>query len=190
MVFARRALAKVMPVDAEAFRYGGDGHVAVAAPLYGPVKASDTAICGYRLHGRQHTSPSPDALTKRARWRISHDEERYKVLRQHAVHLGLPVAEDLGSKDAIHIKERIISLMFEPELHPVAADRIGDLLKHARSLTLSQGAGASRYLRAGWWTLLLALPDGLRRKLFLYEVSPGTRPAWFTKTVRALKRGR
>ena len=190
MVCSRAALAKVMPMDAAAFRYGGDGHVAVALPLQGPVKASDTAICGYRLHGRQHTNASPDALTKRARWRISHDEERYKVLRAQAAALGLPVADDLGTKDEIHIKERIISLMFEPALHPIASDRIGDLLKQARGLTLSQGQGARRYLRALWWTLLAWLPPAARRKLFLYEVAPATRPRWFTALVRTLKRGR
>lgn len=190
MVFSRAALSKVMPMDPEAFRYGGDGHVAVAVPLHGPVKASDTAICGYRLHGRQHTNASPDALTKRARWRISHDEERYKVLRVQSAALGLPVADDLGTKDEIHIKERIISLMFEPALHPIASDRIGDLLKQARALTLSQGTGAKRYLRALWWTLLAMLPPAARRKLFLYEVAPATRPRWFTALVRTLKRRR
>ena len=188
MVCSRAALAKVMPMDAEAFRYGGDGHVAVALPLQGPVTASDTAICGYRLHGRQHTNASPDALTKRARWRISHDAERYKVLRAQAAALGLPVADDLGAKDEIHIKERIISLMFEPALHPIASDRLGDLLNQARGLTLSQGAGAKRYLRALWWTLLAILPPAARRKLFLYEVAPATRPSWFTALVHTLKR--
>ena len=187
MVFARTALAKAMPIDPEAFRYGGDGHVAVAVPLYGPVKASDTAICGYRLHGRQHTNASPDALTKRARWRISHDEERYKVLRAQSAALGLPVADDLGAKDEHHIKERIISLMFEPTLHPVASDRLADLLQQARGLALNQRTGARRYLRALWWSLLASLPPAAQRRLFLYEVAPTTRPKWFTALVRAVK---
>jgi len=190
MVCSRAALAKMMPMDPEAFRYGGDGHIAVGLPLYGPVKASDTAICCYRLHGRQHTNPSPDALTKRARWRISHDAERYKVLRAQAAALDLPVAADLGTRDPANIKERIISLMFDPQLHPIATDRLGNLLHQARRLALTQGSGARRYLRALWWSLLAGLPPAARRKLFLYEVAPATRPRWFTALVRAIRRPR
>jgi len=190
MVFSRTALAKVMPIDPEAFRYGGDGHVAVAVPLHGPVKASDTAICGYRLHGRQHTNASPDALTKRARWRMSHDEERYKVLRAQSALLGLPVAGDLGVKDPLNTKERIISLMFEPHLHPDKSDRLAGLIKRARQLTLSQGSGAGRYLRALWWTLLLWAPGPVQRRLFLFEIAPATRPRWFTALVRTVRRWR
>ncbi|MGA1343407.1 MAG: glycosyltransferase family 2 protein [Hyphomonas sp.] len=190
MVCSRAALVRIMPMDPEAFRYGGDGHIAVALPLYGLVKASDTAICCYRLHGRQHTNPSPDALTKRARWRISHDAERYKVLRAQSAALGLPVAEDLGTNDHANIKERIISLIFDPQLHPIASDRLGNLLKQARRLALSQGTGARRYLRALWWSLLASLPASTRRKLFLYEVAPATRPRWFTALVRAIRKPR
>ncbi len=190
LVFARKALEQVMPMDADKFRQGGDGYLSTVAPLYGLVRSFDAPLSAYRIHGAQHSSPGADNLAKRARWRISHDLARYEALRAHAAKLGLTVAADLGEHDALHIKERIISLMFEPASHPVAGDTLPDLLKRSRRISLAQKGGLYRYLRAGWWSLLLALPEGLRRKLFLYEISPNTRPAWFTKTVRALKRGR
>ncbi|MFN7165333.1 MAG: glycosyltransferase family 2 protein [Hyphomonas sp.] len=190
LVFSRRALAEVMPMDAEKFRQGGDGYLSTVAPLYGPVRAFDAPLSAYRIHGAQHSSPGADNLARRARWRISHDIARYDALRAHAARRSLTVAEDLGEHDALHIKERLISLMFEPSNHPVPDDTVAALLIRSRRITLAQQGGLYRYLRAGWWTLLLALPDGARRKLFLYEISPNTRPAWFTKTVRALKRGR
>lgn len=190
LVCSRTKLAKIFPLDPEAFRIGADGAVSVALPLHGTVKGSDKVISAYRLHGRQHSNSGPEALTKRARWRIEHDEQRYKLLREESAKLGLPVADDLASKDQLNIRERIVSLMFEPALHPVETDRIDDLLKQARSLTLSQGAGAKRYLRALWWTLLAVLPPAAQRKLFLYEVAPATRPSWFTALVRTLKRRR
>ncbi len=190
LVFSRKALDQVMPMDAEKFRQGGDGYLSTVAPLYGLVHSFDAPLSGYRIHGAQHSSPGADNLSRRARWRLSHDLARYEALRTHAARRGMTVAADLGEKDALHIKERLISLMFEPASHPVPEDTLADLLKRSRRIALEQKSGVYRYLRAGWWTLLLALPDGARRKLFLYEISPNTRPAWFTRTVRALKRGR
>lgn len=188
LVCARSALRHVMPIDPEAFRIGGDGYLSAVLPLYGPLQAFDTPVSAYRLHGRQHSNASPDALTKRARWRIFHDGERYKALRMHGARLGLTVADDLGEQDPLYIKERIISLMFEPAMHPIEGDRIEDLLKRARALALSQGTGMRRYLRACWWTLLAWSPPAARRRLFLYEVAPSTRPRWFTSLVRAVRR--
>lgn len=190
LVFSRKVLEQVMPMDGETFRQGGDGYLAAVTPFYGPVRAFDAPLSAYRIHGAQHSSPGADNLSRRARWRVSHDHARYEAMRTHAARQGLTVAPDLGDNDPLHIKERLISLMFEPASHPVPGDTVPDLLKRSRRITLSQQGGLYRYLRAGWWTLLLALPQGPRRKLFLYEISPTTRPAWFTKTVRALKRGR
>ncbi len=190
LVFSRTALQAIMPMDAEQFRQGGDGYLAVAAPFYGPVRAFDLPLSAYRLHGAQHSSPGPENLARRARWRISHDHARHDVLRVHAAKQGLAVAAGLGEADPLYIKERIISLMFEPENHPIVGDTLQDLFKRSRQISLASHRGAYRYARAGWWMLLASLPPGLRRRLFLYEIAPNTRPAWFTKTVRALKRGR
>ncbi len=190
LVFARKALEAIMPMDAEKFRQGGDGYLSTVAPLYGQVRAFDAPLSAYRLHGAQHSSPGADNLARRARWRISHDHARYEALRLHAARRGLTVAADLGEHDALHIKERLISLMFEPASHPVAGDTLGELLVRSRRISLSQDSGLNRYLRAGWWTLLSVLPPGARRMLFLYQVSPSTRPAWLVKSVRALKRRR
>ena len=190
MVFDRERMKKYMPMDPEAFRYGGDGHVAVAAPLYGGVSRETDIISAYRLHEEQHTRSDLEAVAKRARWRIEHDHARYAVLRDHAALLNLPVATTLGDADSYHIKERLISLMYAPAKHPVASDTIPELLRHCRALTLSQGSGIYRYLRAVWWTLLLVLPGELRKKVFGYEINPASRPAWFTAFVRFARRNR
>lgn len=190
MVFDRVRMMRYMPMDPEAFRYGGDGHVATAAPLYGRVFAGSEPISAYRLHGGQHTSRAFENLARMARWRLTHDAERYKVLREHAARLGLQVAGDLGAQDELNNKERLISLLCEPGRHPVPGETAEGLIRHARRLTLDQRRGLYRYLRAAWWTLLLHAPATLRLKLFLYEVSPATRPAIFAKSVRLLKSAR
>ncbi len=190
MVFSRAALSSVMPMDPEAFRIGADGYLSTVIPLYGPVGAHDEAVSAYRLHSEQHSRPGPDSFVKRARWRLTHDMERYTALKAHCARLGLDVAQDLGTQDALYLKERIVSLMFDPANHPFPEDRMGDLIRKMRALSLSQGRGLYRYLRAGWWTLLSVLPERARKRLFLFEIDPASRPHWFTRLVRAVKRGR
>ena len=190
IVFSRAALNNVMPMDPEAFRIGADGYLSTVVPLYGPVGAHEDVVSAYRLHSEQHSRPGPDSFVKRARWRLMHDKERYAALKEHSARLGLDVANDLGTQDALNLKERIVSLMFDPANHPFPEDRLGALIRKKRALSLSQGRGLYRYLRAGWWTLLLVLPERARNRLFLFEIDPASRPHWFTRLVRAVKRGR
>lgn len=187
LVFARWALDRVMPMDSEAFRQGGDGYLSTVVPLYGWVRAFDTAVSAYRLHGAQHSGSNPETLASRARWRMKHDAARYDALRLHAGRLGLDVAGDLGEQDLLHIRERVISLMFGPASHPVPTDSITSLLKRARTLTLSRRGGASRHLRAAGWSLLLAVPDAARRWLFLLKIVPAMRPPWFRSLMRSIR---
>lgn len=187
MVLDRAAMERYMPVDSAAFRYGGDGYIASAAPLYGDVSCEMDIISAYRLHGAQHTNPGIEALAKRARWRMEHDQARYAVIREHSARLGLPVAADLGTQDTYNVKERLISLMFGPELHPFPEDSQQALLARCRQLTLSQERGVYRFLRAGWWTLLAVLPVPMRRNLFRYELDASVRPGWMRGLARLLR---
>lgn len=190
MVFSRRLTRAIMPMETDGFRQGADGYLATLAPLYGEVRSFSDIISAYRLHDRQHTRSSSDSFAKRARYRIRHDTSRYRLLRTHSRKLGLPVAPDLAQNDEYHIKERLISLMFEPAKHPVAGDTERSLLRECRRITLAQRTGPYRYLRAGWWSLLEALPHRARKRLFGYEIHPASRPAWFTNAVRFVKRRR
>ncbi len=187
LVFSRNALAKVMPMDAASYRYNADGYLSTVVPFYGQVRAFDTPLSAYRLHAAQYTNSAADKLVRRARGFIAHDHDRYAALRAHAARHGHKVAADLGERDLSHVRERLISLMFDPAGHPVAGDTLSGLFARSRHLCLEQQAGLSRYLGALWWTLLGILPDQLRRLLFLYQVSPAARPAWLVKMVRTLK---
>lgn len=190
MVLDRAKMQRYMPMDPEAFRYGADGFIAVTAPLYGEVRRETEIVSAYRLHDAQHTRPGPEVFAKRARWRLDHDEARYGALREHANLLGLPVANDLGAHDEYHVKERLISLMFDPGQHPYQEDREVELLMECRRIALQQGTGPYRFLRAGWWTLLALLPSSARRSLFSYEIDPASRPAWLKSLARLLRRKR
>ncbi|MFN3313269.1 MAG: glycosyltransferase family 2 protein [Hyphomonas sp.] len=187
LVFNRWVLDRIMPMDGEAFRYGGDGYVVAAAPLYGPVRSFETEICAYRLHERQHTSRR-EAQAKLARWRLSHDAERYKVVRYHAARLGLPVADDLGAKDEGNLFERIVSMVFDPASHPVEGDRLADLIRDLRRLEGASRTGGQRAASGLFWTVMLYAPGSVRIQMMRLKLDPAARPAWLKRTARFVRR--
>lgn len=187
LVFGRHVLEKVMPMDPQAFRYGGDGYLVAVAPLYGPVRGFDTPICAYRLHQRQHTSRREEQA-RLARWRISHDQERHKAMSEHAARLGLPVAEGFSTRDDQYIFERIVSIVFEPEQHPIKEDALPDLIRSLARLQKSERKGVQLFLSQAFLTSLLYAPPGLKYRLMRLKLDPGVRPEWMKRLARFLRR--
>lgn len=172
LVFSREFLSRVMPMDSEAYRQGGDGYLSATVPLHGPSVTIETPVSAYRLHGSQHSKFS-QAYAKRARWVIGHDHERYKSIRTEAEKLGLPVAEDLAAHHSDHIEQRLISLMFEPSEHPYPDDNRTKLAGQLLDLKQQEGAGG---LQAMWWWLIGAAPHALAKRLMRWRIDPNARP--------------
>jgi glycosyltransferase involved in cell wall biosynthesis len=187
LVFNRWVLDRMMPVDAEAFRYGGDGYVVAAGPLYGPVRSFEAEICGYRLHGAQHTSRRA-AQARLARWRIDHDRQCYWVIRAHSARLGLPVADDLGARDDGHLFERIVSILFEPEAHPVPGDTLGQLIRDIRPLEAANRRGLRRTASGVFWMAMQVAPHSVQLQLMRLRLDPSARPAWVRKLAGIIRR--
>lgn len=166
LVFSRSVLEKVLPMNSENYRQGGDGYLSAVVPLYGKSKSFDEAISGYRLHGMQH-SKFQAAYAKRARWRISHDYERYRSIREHSKKLGLTVAEDLAARDSLHLEERIVSLLFDPAKHPISEDAIATLVRRVSELP---DPGRT------FWKILRISPTWLKQMLLRWKIDPQTRP--------------
>ncbi len=187
LVFSASALRNVMPMDAQAYRQGADGYLSCTAPLYGRSFASEAAISGYRLHDAQH-SRFQRAYAKRARWRISHDQARYAAIREHSEKLGLPTAELFGDQDALNVRERLVSIVFEPDKHPIAEETAPSLIRTARRLAAGSGGGARRLAVWSWWTLLEAAPGPARRALLAQQIDPAARPSWLRAAAKLRRR--
>jgi GT2 family glycosyltransferase len=186
MVFARWALQRIVPVNAEAFAYGGDGYLTAAVPLYGPVRGLDEAICGYRLHPSQHTQFAKN-YAKRGRWRIEHHQARHDVIRSHSARLGLEVAEDIGERDADHLQERLISIIFDPGAHPVQSDTRKNLLQKLRRANRLE-YGSKALPKNAWWILMGILPNGAARTLLSWKIDVAARPVWMNNLGRTLRK--
>ena len=187
LVFDRTVLERTMPMDPEAFRYGGDGYLCAVAPLYGPVRSYETAVCAYRLHQRQHTSRREEQA-RLARWRISHDIERYKALTDHAGKLGLSVAADLGAQDEQHLFERIVSVLFEPEAHTIPGETLPKAIRRIRKLAWQTRTGLRRVMTWLWWSVLLHAPGSIQYGLMRLKLDPATRPEWLKKSARFMRK--
>lgn len=189
LVYARSALEKVLPMDSEAFRQGGDGYLSSSVPLYGKCASSTEAISAYRLHGMQHSKFRKD-YAKRARWCLSHDEKRHAAIIEHAERLALPVESDFVTNDYYNSYNRVISLLFEPGQHPYADDKLGNLIKRARKLNANALSGFHLVSRQVFWSLLGLAPKRLKKALLQLDVDPAMRPGWIKALARSLNRAK
>lgn len=188
MVFSRWALDKVLPMEnPDGFRYGGDGYFTASVPLYGPNASHQETITAYRLHGRQH-SQFAKAYAKRARWRMDHAEQRYATTISHAKRLGLTVAEDLGADDTGQYFERLVSIVFEADAHPVESDTAGILIRENKRRHLAEQSGPKKLLDTIWWTVFGMLPNGAQQSLLAWRIDAAARPRWLQSLGRLIRR--
>lgn len=188
LVFSRQHLAHVMPMDPEAFRQGGDGYLSAVVPLYAPSRSFETPISGYRLHGSQHSRFS-SAYAKRSRWCIAHDAERYQAIREHSNRLGLPFAADLGADDPDNVHERLVSMLFAPDEHPVQGDSIKELAHRLAHYEKAHATGVRLLFAYVFWGIFGLLPEGGQRRLMSWKIDAKSRPAWMRQIAKFLRRG-
>jgi glycosyltransferase involved in cell wall biosynthesis len=187
LVFSREALAKVMPLDAEAYRMSAEGYLVSVLPLYGPTRAFEETLSAYRLHGAQNWKVQTD-FAGRARKGLRHDFERYKAIREHAGRLGLPVADNLGDADLEHLNDRLISLAFDADEHPIAGDSIAKVVRLAKAVRPEGTTPRGQLTRTVWWTAMGVLPAPARRQLLRWKMDPRSRPAWLASSGRFLRK--
>ena len=187
LVFSRKVLEKVLPMDAGTFRQNADGYLTSCVPLYGPARTSQFVISGYRVHNRQMTNAG-GAYARRARWRLAHDEARYAVIREHAGRLGLPVADHLGDRDYLDLEERLISLTFEPEFHPIGSDTAGDLIHRIVSAVPETASGRNATVKSLFWRTMGVLPPKARRLMLQWRIDPQARPPAVAFAARQIRR--
>lgn len=187
LVFSRDAVSKVMPIDEDTYRYGADGYLCSTAPLYGDSLSIATPMSAYRLHTRQHSQFSK-VYAERARWRLEHTMARHNSTRQHAKKLNLAVNPNLFDDDDFALQERVVSMIIEPENHPIEGDTLSALLARSKTRKLSQAHGLKKVWEYLWWTSLQLAPNGLRIAMIKPAIDADARPRWFQAMGRFAKR--
>ena len=186
LVYTRSALEQVMPMDSETFRQGGDGYLSATVPLHAAAKGFEEPISAYRLHGSQH-SQFAKAYAKRARWRIGHQQACFACIRDHSARQALPTADDLGERDTGHLQERLVSILFEPDQHPITSDSRKSLLGKLRAANRER-FGNRALPRNVWWLVIGLLPDSAARTVLSWKIDVAARPAWMNNLGRVLRK--
>nr|WP_197501563.1 glycosyltransferase family 2 protein [Hyphomonas sp. Mor2] len=187
LVFSREAVANVMPMNEETYRYGADGYLCSTVPLYGDSVTIATPMSAYRLHTRQHSQFSK-VYAERARWRLKHTMDRHNSTRVHAEKLNLEVNPNLFDDDDFALQERVVSMIIEPDKHPIEGDTLKQLLATSKARKIQQAGGMKKVWEFGWWTLLQMAPRGLRIALIKPAIDADARPRWFQAMGRFVKR--
>jgi len=188
LAFDRAVLEKVMPMPAESFRQGGDGYLVTVAPLYGAVVTVPGRLSAYCQHGSNH-SQFDQALAKRARWRLWHDERRYDALREHARRLSLSLAEDPGLWDLVHLEQRITALRLEPGQHPYPGDTPASIARLAlAALRASDAPAKRRLLLRLWWLAAGHGPAPLAKAAIAWKLAASSRPEAVDRLLKLARR--
>lgn len=187
LVFSRRVLDQVLPMESERYRQGGDGYLSATVPLYGRCASYDDAISGYRLHAQQH-SKFAKHYAKRARWAMEHRQERYGSIYAHSEKLGLEVAPNLQDRDANFAMQRLISIVYEPSSHPFKDDKLTALAQTAKKFALDGKSGLGGTVERLWWAGFQIAPAGLKRMLLTWKIDADARPAWIQAPGRFIRK--
>jgi GT2 family glycosyltransferase len=187
LAFSRSVLDRIMPMDEQAFRQGGDGYLATVAPLYGLVVTIDEVLGAYRQHGANH-SQFGGALDKSVRWRITHDILRYQALTTHAQRLGKEPLPDPWQNDPLHLEGRMASLLLNPAEHPDARDTRKTIAR--RGLAACHSLPMSRKRREFmmlWWNIVGWGPLPLARAALRWKLQADSRPLFVKRLAKLVR---
>jgi glycosyltransferase involved in cell wall biosynthesis len=124
--FPAWVLNAILPIPAEGYRGGADTYLTHMAPLFGPVVSLEAVGAYYRVHGSNNYEASHLKLA-RVRRSITHSRQTHGYIRAMAAKLGLRQRRpDMLSMS--YVVNRMISLKFEPEQHPIPRDQMWRLV--------------------------------------------------------------
>ena len=126
-LYARSALAGIMPMPAQNWKVAADSYPILLAPFHGTVRSTQHPLGYYRAHGG-----GQGALTemsgKLLRFRLEKEGWRDAMLANFCASKGLAYIPGSTSNSIVHLKIRFSSLALEPKLHPYPEDRMWRLV--------------------------------------------------------------
>jgi len=94
LLFARDALAQILPIDEQKWRISADAPLYTAVPFLGEIEAFSQPLGYYRLHGTNYwNNPKPDL--KRMCSQVEHEIGKAEVIREYALRRGVVPAPHL-----------------------------------------------------------------------------------------------
>lgn len=189
--FRAEAVRRILPIPAADYpRSGADWYLVHLTALLGEAALLEEVCAEYRVHGGNAYELERDRIELgHVRESIVFAGATTRSLESLADELGLRRPERILS--FADLANRLISLRLEPELHPVAGDRVGALLADAvraarRRFDVSP---PMKLLLVAWFALAAVAPRRLARPLAELFLFPGRRTALNRLLGRLQRRG-
>ena len=186
--FRADALRRILPIPERDYpRYGADWYVVHLTALLGSVAALDEVCADYRVHGGNgYELQQPRLDLARLRDSIAYAGATIRALTRLADELGLERPDPILSLS--NLADRLISLRLEPDLHPVADDRVRRLLVDALRATRRRfdRSWLVKALLLAWFAACAVAPRGLVRRLAELLLFPETRQGGFNRVLGRL----
>lgn len=184
--FSREFLQTVMPIPEDDWRYGAETYPVFLAALYGNIGAIHETLGCYRTHGANFTSMSRMEPVKLVRL-LQIDINLRKTLEHFSARLGYSLPPNGSLSHWLHYKIRLASCKLGGSLHPFPGDRVfrlaGQLIRAA--FAAPELSPAFRAAFAAWAVAVAGLPAGASEPLIRLAFSPGQRPGFLKRLMRA-----
>jgi hypothetical protein len=110
-------------------------------------------------------------------------------LRQHAQKLGFAVREPLGDADILHLEQRMVCALLDPESPPSTKGSRGEIARLAlRALSQEPAYGWRTAVLKVWWRSLACGPAPVANTLMRWKLDSSSRPEMVKKIAKALRR--
>ncbi len=176
--FRTRLLRRILPIPEADFRILADWYLVHLSTLLGPVVSLNDVLASYRVHGANAYEPQAAELDlAQLRQSIGFAGSTARALLRLAAELGLPHPDRILS--IADLARRIVSLRLEPELHPVAEDRVAALLRDSVTAARRRDnvSPAIRGAFVAWFAAMAVAPRPLARPLATALLFPERRGA-------------
>ena len=177
--FPAWVLHRICPIPEGDYRQGADTYLTHLAPLYGPVVSIESVEADYRVHGANGFELSEATLNlDRIRRNITHSAKTRRHLLATASKLGLNQSWRGQRVESVSFYiNRMISLKFDPERHPISADRLSRLLRRGSAAALRRFdvAWPMRFAYLLWFFVMAVAPRGLAQLAAELMVFPARR---------------
>jgi Glycosyl transferase family 2 len=125
--FRAETLRRLMPVPEQEFAECPDWYLVHLTPLLGRVVSLHDVAAEYRVHGRNRYEPqSPTLDLAHIRRTVVYAAKTKRALERLAVQLQLEGSQEVG-RSVSDIANRLVSLKFAPDRHPIPTDRVVQL---------------------------------------------------------------
>jgi len=181
--YGRDFLARILPLPEVAAP--ADGHINLAAPLYGDVLTLPEVLAWYRVHGNNAWATGVISPERFARY-VQHDEHKARWVADHARALGIPLTVERMDNAPNHLLYRLIWAKLRSAPKP-GLDPLHVALRLSRTLLRGSENATRKYTFSGWAILFALSPRPLARRLAALRLQPEQRPELLKSLIRLTK---